>query len=183
MTTRMRHTQRLAVCLVLLAFVCSAVPAAVLAQEPRVGTVDLNRALNLSEAGKRSKQILLTAKDQKQKELEARESALQEKVQALRNNLILTEEARTKREQELREEQSGLRREVQRAQQDLLEREKKLTEAILVELRTVVAEVSREKKLDYVLEIAAARTILYSKIQFQDITEEIIQRYNSFQGK
>jgi outer membrane protein len=147
----------------------------------QVGTIDINRALNLSESGQRSKKVLLASKAQKENELKAKESDLKKLADELRSNIMLTEAARNQREQDLRNRDADLRQQVQDAQRTLQEQERKLTESILTELRTVIGIVAQEKKLDVVLEARAAETILFSRLKFTDITDEAIARYNKIQ--
>ncbi len=156
---------------------------AVLAQaaDLRVGTIDVNRALNVSDAGQRSKKVLLAAKAQKENELKAKDGDLKRLSEELRSNIMLTEAAKGQREQDLRTKDAELRQQVQDAQHDLQEQERKLTESIFTELRTVIGIVAQELKLDVVLESRAAETILFSRLKFIDITDEVINRYNKIQ--
>jgi outer membrane protein len=144
----------------------------------KVGVIDVNRALNLSTAGQRSKQVLLAAKAQKENDLKAKESDLKKMVDDLRSNMMLTDTARSQREQDIRARDADLQQQVQAAQRDLQDQERKLTDSILAELKTVIAVVSQDKKLDVVLESRAAETILFSRLKFTDITDEVIARYN-----
>lgn len=171
--------------LVLSAVILAALGGVVHAQQVldlKVGVIDVNRALNLSDAGQRSKKVLLAAKAQKESELRAKESDLKKMADELRTNIMLTESARGQREQELRNRDAELRHQVQEAQRELQEQERKLTDSILTELRTVIGLVSQEKKLDFVLEARAAETILFSRLKFVDITDEVITRYNKIQA-
>jgi len=146
--------------------------------EPKVGVVNMNKALNVSEAGERSKKVLLTAKSQKENALKAKEDELKRLAEELRSSIMLTEAAKAQKEKTLREKENGLRQEVQDAQRDLQEQERKLTESIFKDLRSVIATVSKEQKLDFVLEQGAAQAILFSRYSFVDITDEVIARYN-----
>ncbi len=100
----------------------------------------------------------------------------------LQNNLMLTEAARKEKEDELRKRQQSLRREVQAAQRELQAKERKLTESIFIELRTVIAELAREKAYDLVLEQNASQVVLYSSAKFDNLTDEVIQRYDKYQA-
>lgn len=183
----MRVTLRLRtlLCLAALLACCAAgVPAA---QESakvnlKIAVVDMNSALNNSEAGKRSKKILLTDKDQMEDALKAQEADLRQKNDDLKNNLLLNEQARTARENDLRELEKKLREAVQKAQKDLQEKERRYTEAIFSEMKTVIGLVAREEKFDLVLERSASQVILFSDFQMTDITEKVIARYNNIQS-
>ncbi len=148
----------------------------------KIGVVDINSALNRSSAGARSKNILLSSKTQLENELKAKEEELKEMREDLQNNLMLTEAARKEKEDELRKRQQSLRREVQAAQRELQAKERKLTESIFIELRTVIAELAREKAYDLVLEQNASQVVLYSSAKFDNLTDEVIQRYDKYQA-
>jgi outer membrane protein len=168
----------------ILALLLTAIPAAhAQGADLQVGIVDVNRALNLSESGQRSKKVLLASKTQKENELKAKEGELKKLVEDLRSNIMLTEAARNQREQDLRNRDAELRQQVQDAQRSLQEQERKLTDSILTELKAVIGIVSQEKKLDVVLEARAAETILFSRFKFADITDEVIARYDKIQTK
>ena len=148
----------------------------------KIGVVDLNEALNRSAAGKSSRNILLASKSQKEDELKAKEAELKQRRDDLKNNIMLTDDARRRKEKELREQQRALRREVQQAQKELQIRERKLTDAIFIELKTVIDEIAREEHFDLILEENAVRVILYPSAKFDDITDKVIERYNKFQA-
>ena len=146
----------------------------------RIGVVDVNEALNKSAAGERSKSILLAAKSQLENELKSKEEDLKQKASGLQNNMMLTKEARDAKEQELKALEAQLRREVQEAQRQLQDRERKLTESIFIELRTVVEAIAKDGKYDLVLEKNAANVILFASAKFENLTAQVIERYNKF---
>ena len=82
-----------------------------------IGVVDLNEALNQSEAGIRSKNILERRGRQKQQEFKLEESELRKLAEDLRNNPLLTAKAKTSKEQELIARQQQLREQQQRQDQ------------------------------------------------------------------
>ena len=144
----------------------------------KVGVVDLNRALNDSDAGKRSKKILLHSRDQKESELKTREESLKRLAEEVRSNIMLTQAARAEKEKEVRERQATLRKELRKAQLALQDQERKMTESIFSQLRTVIALISKEEEFDFVVEQNAARLILYTRHPLIDITDKTIERYN-----
>ena len=66
-----------------------------------IGIVDLNRALNESEEGMRSKNLLESRGRQKQQEFKIEEEELMQIAEDLRNNPLLTPKAKQEKEQEL----------------------------------------------------------------------------------
>ena len=147
----------------------------------RIAVVDLNTALNESEAGKRSKKILRADKAQMESELKAKETSLKEAREELDNNILLTGAARAEREDELRNLERQLRNAVQQAQKELQDKERRYTETIFNELKTVINLVSKEDGWDIVLEKASSQVILYSSFEMEDITDKVIERYKQIQ--
>lgn len=155
-----------------------------LAQEGglRIAVVDLNRALNESQSGKRSKKILLADKGQMESELKTEENELIKLSNELKSNLLLSAEARKQREAELATRERELRDAVKRAQLDLQNKERRYTESIFSELKTVIGLVSREDKWDIVLEKQASQVVLYTTFDMDDITDKVISRYDTIQN-
>ena len=144
-----------------------------------IGVVDLNEALNQSEAGIRSKNILERRGRQKQQEFKLEESELRKLADDLRNNPLLTSKAKASKEKELIARQQQLREQVRKVEQELRAEERRLTEIIFQELKTVIRSISIKEKLDLVLEKNAAQIILYMKQDTTDMTQKVIDAYNS----
>lgn len=147
----------------------------------KIGVVNMNKALNESDAGQRSKKILLAARSQKQSELKAKEDKLNAMKADLKNNIMLSKEARARKEQEVHDQEAALRREVQKAQKEIQSQERKLTESIFLELRTVLDQIGKDEKFDLILEQNASQVVLFHTVPFIDVTDELIKRYNKFQ--
>lgn len=182
------HAMRLMLC-VAAALLLTALPARAQEQDGgrgleglKIGVVHLNRALNQSAAGERSKQVLRAARDQMEANLKAKERELKSLREELEQNMMLTEEARSQRQQQLRQREQELRQEVQQAQNELQDRERKLTESIFVELRTIIERIGEERNFDLVLEQNAAQVVLFSTAPLRDITDEVIERYDATYG-
>ena len=144
-----------------------------------IGVVDLNEALNQSEAGIRSKNILERRGRQKQQEFKLEESELRKLADDFRNNPLLTAKAKSSKEQELIARQQQLREQVRKVEQEMRLEERRLTEVIFQELKTVIRSISIKEKLDLVLEKNAAQIILYMKEDTTDMTQKVIDAYNS----
>ena len=143
-----------------------------------IGVVDLNQALNQSESGIRSKNILERRGRQKQQEFKLEESELRKLAEDLRNNPLLTPKAKANKEQELIARQQQLREKVRSIEQEMRLEERRLTEVIFKELKTVIRSISIKEKLDLVLEKNAAQVILYMKKDTTDLTQKVIDAYN-----
>ena len=143
-----------------------------------IGVVDLNEALNKSEAGIRSKNILERRGRQKQQEFKLEESELRKIADDLRNNPLLTAKAKASKEKELLARQQQLREQARKVEKEMRLEERRLTEAIFQELKTVIRSISIKEKLDLVLEKNAAQIILYMKQDTTDMTQKVIDAYN-----
>jgi len=144
-----------------------------------IGVVDLNEALNQSESGIRSKNILERRGRQKQQEFKLEESELRKIADDLRNNPLLAPKAKADKQQELITRQQQLREKVRAFEQEMRLEERRLSEAIFKELKTVIRSISINQKLDLVLEKNAAQVILYMKEDTTDLTQKVIDDYNT----
>ena len=152
-------------------------------EQLKIGVVDINRALNSSAAGDRSKKLLLATRDQKESELKGKEQTLKKLSDELQNSMMMTEATRKQKEMELREKENALRQDVQKAQIELQEKERTMTESIFRELKMVVDAIAKEGKYDLVLEQGASQVILFHNGNFTDLTEQVIARHNKLSSK
>ncbi|MBQ32622.1 MAG: hypothetical protein CL923_08750 [Deltaproteobacteria bacterium] len=148
----------------------------------KIGVVDLNRALNESETGIRSRNVLEARGRQKQKEFQAEEEELRELAEKLRNNPLLTKSARQQKEQELQQRQQQLQEQARQFEQELRGQERQLTEGIFSELKGSIRTVSIREQFDLVLERNAAQVILYMKEDTTDLTQKVIDHYNALKA-
>ena len=148
----------------------------------KIGVVDLNRALNESETGIRSRNVLEARGRQKQKEFQAEEEELRQLVEKLRNNPLLTQSARQQKEQEVQRRQQQLQEQVRQFEQVLRGQERQLTEAIFNELKGSIRTVSMREKFDLVLERNATQVILYMQEDTTDLTQKVIDHYNALKA-
>lgn len=154
------------------AFVTSAAPF-------KIGVVHLNQALNNSEEGIRSKNVLESEGRQKQKELQLEQEGLKQQAIALRDNLLLTAAAKKQKENDLRAQEQALLKKSQQFEQTIRQRERQMTLQIFKELKAVIRTVAKKEKYDLVLEKTASEIILYMNNETVDLTEKVIDHYNS----
>ena len=146
--------------------------------EVKIGVVDFQKVLNLSEAGKRSKKILFASKEQKENELKSVGEQLKKENEALKNNILLTDAAKAKKQNDLRGRERQWRNEFKAAERDLQRKQLKASESIFTEVQTVINLIAKEGKFDFVIEKSTARAILFSRGKMEDITDAVIKRYN-----
>lgn len=147
---------------------------------PKVGYVDLQRALNGCEAGKRARQELAKRAREIRQLLRQKEQELREmENDYLAKRGVLDEKAKRERlEQYLmkRREYEQLR---SRLQAELQQRESMKTAQILKDLRRLVRELGRKKGYEVIYEVNQ-QGVLYAA---DDLTDELIKLYNQSQAK
>lgn len=143
----------------------------------KVAIVNMNEALNSSERGKKSRDLL----EAKNKKIEAQLKVKEDKILQVKKDLensLLSEDARKKRVPEFEALQKDYFAERQKLEQDLRGDEQKYTETIFKELKGVVEQIAKKKGLDLVIEYSLSTAILYSSGKAEDITAEVIKTFN-----
>lgn len=151
-------------------------------QSLKIGVVDLIKALNESDAGKKAKadlEILIKTKqtsiDEKGKEIEKLKADLEKQAS------VLSADARKSKEDELEKHIREYQRIVTDSQTDVKKKEGEFTGEILKDLRAIIEKIGQEGNYTMIIENAEG-IILYSK-QDQNLTEQVIKRYNESKGK
>ncbi len=145
--------------------------------ELKIGYVDLQKALNESEGGKKAKADLdeiIKAKqlliDKKGKELERLKEELD------KQSALLSDEARKARQDALDKKMRDFQRFVQDAQAEVKKREAEFTDELLKDLRKIIEGIGKEGHYVLILERVEG-FILYADKAI-DLTDEVIKRYN-----
>jgi outer membrane protein len=160
--------------------VFSAFGAVARAAEIKIGYVDMQRALNESEAGKEAKVVMETEYKTIQTEIAQRERELQTLQETLqRQGMMLSEKGRKEKE---REYQNRLK-EYKRWREDRLgglkQKERDFTKATLGGLAAVVTKLGEDEKFTVILEKGQALYISGTT----DLTDRVITIFNSTNKK
>lgn len=149
------------------------------AEDYKIATVDLQRALNESSAGKEAKERFKAEVDKLQANL-AKQKAEIEKIKAdvEKKGLVLKEDERKEIEKDYQRKLRDFQRTYKDAQADLQQRDGELTAEILQELATVIVEYGEKENYNLVLEASNTGAVLYNSRNV-DITDEIIEVYNA----
>lgn len=152
------------------------------AENIKVGVVDLLKALNESDSGKKAKGELegvIKAKqvtiDEKGKEIEKLKGELDKQSSAL------TPDAKKSREEELERLMREYQRLVSDAQADVKKRESEMTNKILKDLRAIIEKIGQDEGYTMILENAEG-VMLYHKKSL-DLTDTVIKKYNASKAK
>jgi outer membrane protein len=152
------------------------------AENVKVGVVDLMKALNESNAGKKAKgelESLIKAKqavlDQKGKEIEKVKSDLE------KQSSVLSPEAKKSREDDLERMLREYQRLVQDSQNEVKKKEGELTGGILKEMRVIIGKMGQEGGYTIILENVEG-VVLFSKKEI-NLTDAVIKKYNESKTK
>ncbi|MEK7691224.1 MAG: OmpH family outer membrane protein [Bdellovibrionota bacterium] len=143
----------------------------------RIGTVDMQRALQTVEAGKKAKSQLEKEFNAKKGDLQKEETAIKKLGEEFKKqSLVLNEDARMKKQGELQERIMKFQESMQRSQQEIQVKEQELTQPILLALKDIVSKLAKEKKYTVVLE-KSENSVLFSQ-EKDDLTEQVIESFN-----
>jgi len=147
------------------------------AAEIKVAYVDMQEALNISEAGKKAKEVFKGEVDRLQKDLDKHQAELKAMNDELeKQSLILSEETRLKKEKEYQEKLKEFQRFYQDSQEKLQEKDAQLTRTIIIDLRNIIAGMGRDKGYTFILEKNESN-MLYADKSI-DLTADVVKKYN-----
>jgi len=159
------------------AFVLISSPA--IAEEAKLGFVDMQRALNETEDGKKAKANLKKVFDQKQKELDEQQAQLKKEVEDLekKRTLLPADKVREK-EAELQSRMQKVQQTYLRHQQDLTGKEQEATGKIFERMTKIISKIAASENFSMIMDKNA---LVFAKPHL-DLTNELIRRYNSGEG-
>jgi outer membrane protein len=150
--------------------------------EVKIGYVDLQKALNDTDDGKRAKARLKGIFDRKQKELDAKQTELKRMKEALdKQRTILDAKAIAAKERELQDKFVALQGIYLKHQKELSEEEGKLTRSIFKRMQAIIASIAQAEGFTFIFEKSES-SLLFAKPEF-DLTSQVVRRYNSGAGK
>ncbi len=164
--------------IVMLAALLLAAPA-VRADEFKLGTVDLQRALNECDAGKKAKEDFKGQVDKLQADLAKQKGEIEKiKDEVEKKGMVLKDEERKNVERDYQKRLRDFQRTYKDSQAELQQRDNELTGEILRELQEVIAEWGAKQNFTLVLEASNTGAVLYNS-RAVDITDQVIQEYNA----
>src|SRR5262245_9560228 len=168
---------RLSRFLVIAALMLSASSA--LAEEVKIGYVDMQRALNETEDGRKAKAALKKVFDQKQKELDEQQEELKKAAEDLekKRTLLPADKVREK-EAELQARMQKVQQTYLRHQQELSQKEQEATAKIFDGMTRTIGRIAQQENFSMIFDKTG---IVYAKPHL-DMTNELIRRYNSGEG-
>lgn len=150
--------------------------------EVKIGVVDLIRALNESDTGKKAKadlEFIIKSKqttiDEKGKTLEKLKTDLEKQAS------VLSPEARRVKEEELQKLILDYQRLVTDAQNEVKKKENEFTGEIVKEIKALLEKIGQDEGYTMIIENADG-IILFTKKDI-DLTDTVIKRYNESKAK
>jgi len=147
------------------------------AEELKIGTIDMQRAIQTSETGKKAKSELEQAFNKKKKELQTEEATLkklQEEFQ--KKQSALSESAKKEQQGKLQERFMKYQELLQKSQTEIQKKEQEMSEPIIHKIREKVAEIAKKKGYTLVLE-KNENVVLFS-LDKDDLTDEVMKAVN-----
>lgn len=148
----------------------------------KIGFVDLVKALNESESGKKAKADLEFLIKSKQVAIDEKGKAIEKgKTDLEKQASVLSQDARKSKEEELERLIREYQRLVSDSQSEVKKKEGELTGDILKDIRTIIQKIGEEEAYTLILENAEGQ-ILYSKKEI-DLTDVVIKKHNESKTK
>lgn len=147
------------------------------AEDMKIGYVDLQKALNEAEAGKKAKETFKGEVDRMENSLERKKQELEKlKDELEKKGLLLKEEERDSLERDYRQKLRDFERQYKDSQQELQIKDRELTGRILEDLRQVVQEMGEQGSYTVILE--GNNTVVLYGSKAIELTETVIKTYN-----
>lgn len=147
------------------------------AQEIKIGYVDLQRALNDSEAGRKAKEEFKKQVDKLQVDLKRKKDELDGLKDRLEKKaLVMKEDERREMEKDYQRKLRDFERDYKDSQGELQLKDNELTRDLLLELQGVIAEYGKNGSYTVILELSSS-SVLYGDPKV-DLTDQIIAAYN-----
>lgn len=146
------------------------------AEEPKIGYVDMQKAIQETSTGKKAKKDIEKEFNAKKAELQKKEADLKKMDEDLRKkSSALSDEVRAKKMQELQGEAMKFQREVGESQMAFQKKERDLTQPILEKLQSALEKVAKEGGYTMVLE-KSEQSVLWAKKDL-DLTDSVVKEY------
>lgn len=144
----------------------------------KIATVDLQKALQTVEAGKKARGSLEKEVKSKQKMIQDEETAIKKLDEEFKKqSLVLNDEAKAKKVQEIQERAMKYQKMRGEFQMELQQKESDLIAPIIKNMREVIKEIAAKRGYNVVLD-KNENSVLYSQ-EKDDLTNDLVSAYNS----
>ena len=164
--------------LLAIALTVAAFATPVRAADIKIGIVDLQRALNESEAGKKAKEDFKVQVDKLQGQLKRQKDEIDSlKDQLEKKSVMMKEDQRANLEDEYRRKLRDFERNYKDSQADLQKKDNELTGGIIKDLQDVIRAYGERE--GYLLILEATNSAVLYGAKTADLTDDIMRDYNS----
>jgi outer membrane protein len=147
------------------------------AEPIKLAYVDIQKALNLSEAGKAAKKQMMLEVERMRKNFAGKQKELEKLKDDLeKRGSVLSEAARDEKARDYQAKVRDLQRMERDYQDELQRKDRELTESILKKLEVVVKKMGEEGKYTLILEKNQAGIIYIADVL--DLTDELIKIFD-----
>jgi outer membrane protein len=144
---------------------------------PKIALVDMQRAIQTSESGKKAKGELEQAFNKKKKELQNEEASLKKMQEDLQKKAsAMSESAKKEQQGKLQERFMKYQELLQKSQAEIQKKEQEMSEPIIKKIREKVAEIAKKKGYSLVLEKNDNIVLFY--LDRDDITADVLKEVN-----
>lgn len=150
--------------------------------QSKIGYVDLQRALNESDAGKKAKEEFKQELDKLQAKLKTQREKIDElKDQIDKKAMVLKDEERQNLEDDYQKKMRDFERAYKDSQSDLQAKDNELTSRILKQLQVVIQKLGARE--NYLLILEDSSNVMLYGAKSADLTDEVIKEYNRSHAK
>jgi outer membrane protein len=151
--------------------------------ESKIGFVDVQKALNLSDAGKDAKEQLSIKVKKYQDEINAKQEELKKlKDELERQGAILSESKKADKEKDYSAKLKDFQRFTKDAQEELQGKDEELTKKILEGFEVVVKEYGRKNGFTIIFARTGSEGIIFVDDKI-DLTDELVKQFNAIKKK
>ncbi len=144
----------------------------------KIATVDMQKALQSVEAGKKAKAQLEKEFNTKKKMLDDEQTAIKKLTEEFKKqSMVLNDQAKAKKQGEIQERMMKFQDSMMRSQTEIQQKETELTAPIVKNLKELVKDLASKKSYQLVLDKNEA-SVIFSNDK-DDLTDELVKSYNS----
>ncbi len=146
--------------------------------EVKIGVVDLQRALNESEAGKRAKVDFKARVDKLEGQLKGQKEELDRMKEDLeRKAAVMRDEERRKLATDFEKKRLDLKSKFEEAQGELQKKDQELTGQIIDGLTQVIKQIAESEQYTMVIELSSSGVLYHANSI--DLTEQVLAAFNA----
>ncbi len=148
------------------------------ADEPmKIGSVDMQKALNFSNVGQEAKKLMSAEVEKMEKSFSGKQKELEKLKEDLeKRGMVMSENVRKEKERDYQTKLRDLQRMQRDYEDELRRKDRELTEKILKDVAAIVKKIGEERKYTVIVERNQPAIVYISNSL--DLTEEVIKILN-----